>query len=401
MASEETEIQLVSSPGAPPEFLATVGPVEGTNSSMLPFEIVLDNYTRESWSSLAMRQNSNVPWKIIKIVTKDERSSKKLVGFMNYLNERKKSAVGKCEIIDENDEDSATNIQGYFVVPFDQSFQKLERNNQLIVITCKVLRDYSLLKKGIDANSQKQQKRPQEGQQKCREPHALSKTVAPKSSQIKSSGFMGKLLGASSRTGIALAAVPKSSVMKTANNRCENIKSDIMNSFRNTIEETLNAFLSNDSLPVCKIRVCLADVLRQNKIDKINTPEGVTMEVLKYIVYESVDEIGRDKWVAYKEPSEFMDDCYISVYKEGHAPPDVLEEINKGEIPDEVKAAQRAIRAAAERDVARKEGKKDAQLLESAVGSVTRDDLSTLNTIKRDRRTIEEIQNEMNKRQKI
>lgn len=397
MTSEETEIQLVPAPGSTPEFLATVAPLEATQS-ILPFEIVLDKYTRETWSRLSMRQDLNMPWKIIKIITKDERSSKKIEGFMKYLKERKKSVMGKCDILNDNDEGSAGNIQGCFLVPFDQNIEKSEINNQLIVFKCKVLHDCSLLKKSVSTNMQMQQQKIQVEKQK-QIPAPVTK-AAPKPNPIKSSGFMGKLLGKSNRTGIALATVPKSSVTMKANNRNENVKLDVINSFRQDVEETLNSFLSNASLPTCKLHVCIADILRQNKIDKMNAPEGLTMEVLKYIVYESIDEIGKDKWIAYKEPSEFIDDYNISVYKEGQAPPEVLEEVNKGEIPDEVKAAQRAMMVAVEREVARKEGKKDAQLLESAVGNVTRDDLSTLNTIKRDRRTIEEIQNE-NKRQRI
>ena len=53
------------------------------------------------------------------------------------------------------------------------------------------------------------------------------------------------------------------------------------------------------------------------------------MDVFKYIVYEQVEEVGMDKWVAAKEPGSFLDECVIAVYKEGHCPKDVLEDINK------------------------------------------------------------------------
>mmetsp|Transcript_9598 Transcript_9598/g.14290 ORF Transcript_9598/g.14290 Transcript_9598/m.14290 type:complete len:222 (-) Transcript_9598:502-1167(-) len=207
---------------------------------------------------------------------------------------------------------------------------------------------------------------------------------------------MGKLLGAQSRTGAALAAVPKTSLIKTTNLTKETAKDEAISTFRNSVMDTLTAFQSNDSLPMVKIFVSIAQVLKENGIDKMNAPEGLTMEILRYIVYEATEEIGEDKWIAYKEPSEFMDECHIAVYKEGQAPADVLEEVNKGEMPEEVKAQERAMRAAAEREAQRREGKKDAKTLENVVGKLAVDEgLATLNTVKRDRRTIEEIQREM------
>ena len=38
-----------------------------------------------------------------------------------------------------------------------------------------------------------------------------------------------------------------------------------------------------------------------------------------------------DAWIAHKEPSEFIDQVTICIYKEGAAPPEVLEEVNQGE----------------------------------------------------------------------
>jgi hypothetical protein len=48
----------------------------------------------------------------------------------------------------------------------------------------------------------------------------------------------------------------------------------------------------------------------------------------------------------------FMDDVVILVYKEGAAPDDVLEELNQGELPEEVRGQQRAIQEAQARLVA-------------------------------------------------
>ena len=55
--------------------------------------------------------------------------------------------------------------------------------------------------------------------------------------------------------------------------------------------------------------------------------------------------------MAIKEPSEFMDEFVIAVYKEGAAPPEVLEELNKGELPDEVRGQQQAIQQERQRQV--------------------------------------------------
>ena len=66
------------------------------------------------------------------------------------------------------------------------------------------------------------------------------------------------------------------------------------------------------------------------------------MEILKYIVYEQAEEVN-DEWIAHKEPSEFMDEATIAIYKEGEAPPEVLEDMNKADLPDEIKGQQRAI----------------------------------------------------------
>ena len=403
MASEEIELQLIPAPGSSPEFLATVAPMENDpqNHGVLPFEIVLDTYTRESWSTLNSNLNQrSIPWRIIYLKTNDARSSKKIHGFMKYLNERKKSVSGNCVLLSKSDDDvdnddPSNKAKGLFVIPFDQ---EIKSDVEYISFRCKVLADASILKK-MSAPA-KRKIIPTSN------PQPSKKKVTQKSSKyqpIKSSGLMGKLLGASSRTGIALATVPKiSKQSQSSNANNNNSKAEILNKFREHVEEILKIFHSNFSLSVCKVHVSIGSVLRRCNVDKMNAPPGLSMEILKYVVYESVDEIGQDKWIAYKEPSEFTDECNIAVYKEGKAPPEVLEEINKGELPEEVKAAQRAIRATAEREVARREGKKDAEALGNAVESLANEDLSTLNTIKRDRRTIEEIQKELdNRRQQM
>ena len=118
----------------------------------------------------------------------------------------------------------------------------------------------------------------------------------------------------------------------------------------------------------------------------------VTMDVMKYIVYEQAEETN-EEWIAAKEPGEFMDEAIVAVYKAGYAPADVLEDINKGEMPDEVKQEQRAMRESREREERKKLKLLQEQNLKNATG---RDDgVAALNTAKRDRRSIEEIQKDM------
>ncbi len=121
------------------------------------------------------------------------------------------------------------------------------------------------------------------------------------------------------------------------------------------------------------------------------------MDVMKYVVYEQVEEIN-EEWIAAKEPGEFMDEAVVAVYKAGYAPEEVLEDMNKGEVPDEVKQEQRAMREAREREEKKKLKLLQQQNLRNATGKD--DGVAALNTAKRDRRSIEEIQKDMEFNQK-
>ena len=100
-----------------------------------------------------------------------------------------------------------------------------------------------------------------------------------------------------------------------------------------------------------------------------------------------------EAWIAAKEPGEFMDEAIIAVYKEGYAPEEVLEDINKGEVPDEVRQEQRAMRQQRDREESRKLKMLQEQNLKKATGKD--DGVAALNTNKRDRRSQEEIQRDM------
>ena len=118
------------------------------------------------------------------------------------------------------------------------------------------------------------------------------------------------------------------------------------------------------------------------------------MEILKYMVYEAAEEVN-EEWVAHKEPSEFMDEVVIAVYKEGAAPPEVLEEINKGEMPDEVRGQQRAVQEERARQMNQAEQKKARELeLQAHNYGFEGGDAAALNQNKRDRRTIEDYERE-------
>ena len=124
----------------------------------------------------------------------------------------------------------------------------------------------------------------------------------------------------------------------------------------------------------------------------------MTLDALKFIVYEAAEEVN-EEWVAYREPSEFLDEVTIAIYKEGEAPPEVLEDMNSAELPDEVRGQQRAIQQERQRQEQLKAAKQDKSIQKEALKHVEEeDDFAALNQNKRDRRTLEEY--EMAKRQR-
>ena len=147
--------------------------------------------------------------------------------------------------------------------------------------------------------------------------------------------------------------------------------------------------------PCIKIPVDLASKVQQ-LLPEEKLSGRVTMEVLKYVVYEQAEEIN-EEWIAYKEPSDFMDEVTIAIYKAGEAPPEVLEEINKGELPEEAKGQQRAMQEATRKAQEQKMAKSMAEQQRLALKSNDQDtdgDFAALNQQKRDRRTIEDYERE-------
>ena len=160
----------------------------------------------------------------------------------------------------------------------------------------------------------------------------------------------------------------------------------VLQAFRQTMQEKMLDFEKRDSDNVLPVQLSLANMTRELRGDET---AKVTMQILKFIVNEQAEEVNED-WICHSEPSEFMDEVVISVYKE--APPDVLEEVNKVELPEEVVGQQRAIQEARQRAVAKQEANRDKQLQQLAMQEDKEEEMATLNVHKRDRRTIESHQ---------
>lgn len=421
---DETTILLVPAPGAKPEFLATVEPIgsSGTSSSGdLPFEVVLSSYTRDAWAMSCPPpppSPESAYWKSTWLKSVDGRG--KLPGFLKYLRERKKVPFGRFESTDA----SSASGKGVIMVPFDQPTPPpgiLGDGSDASVddlIYCTYVLDEGKIGRGYrqpgpppgTAHAQQQQKQVEQ-QQSLKRQHRKTTPVAqvpspkqPVKSSRATSGMLGNLLGATRKTNTKLDTLPTRktppSASATGSAGGSGSGSTVLSGsgaavvkFRQDVEQKLLDFKQDFALTCLKVPVSLGDVTRDLPLDQ---KQSVTMDVLKYVVYEQAEEVGEDKWIASREPSEFMDECVVAVYKEGHAPESVLEDLNKGELPDEIVQQQRAMRQARVKEVARKETKEDELRRKATVGSGAPDGGAwTLNVEKRDRRTIEEIQKEM------
>jgi hypothetical protein len=180
----------------------------------------------------------------------------------------------------------------------------------------------------------------------------------------------------------------------------------ILTDFRHEMEQLMLDFDIAPEVSI-KIPVKLAD---HTKSVQESDKGKITMEVLKYIVYEQAEEVN-EEWIAHKEPSEFTDEITVAIYKDAEsAPPEVLEEMNQAEIPEEMKVQQNRaeqkrrqqeanalrIQEALQRQALRKMAASGDDQEGAGAGG-----LSVLNTAKRDLRTIEEIQQDSAKRRKM
>uniref|UniRef100_A0A6S8YH38 Uncharacterized protein n=1 Tax=Chaetoceros debilis TaxID=122233 RepID=A0A6S8YH38_9STRA len=428
----EITLQIAEAPNAPKQdFLATLCPVSSSTSSNLnsnsssfdeediPFEITIDSYSRESWS---INNSNSCPWKSTWFKSTDGKN--RLPGFLKFLMGRKKSAYGKFES-PHPDEVTGDFTTALFLVPFDQPLYDGDKDEAGDFIYVKYILDDKHLAKAkaasaarqsqaqaqahaqtqtqIQAKTQAQQSSSSSSARRPRQ-KIQQKTAPSSSSQPSSSssgrgglggGLLGNLLGAQQRTNQHLDSVPQRKKEKESsldNNDSNNdgplTSGQVINKFRDKIEKDLMEFNTSSQTEI-KISISIADLTRTMEMHE---KSKVTMDVLKYVVYEQAEEIN-EEWVAAKEPGEFMDETTIAVYKEGYAPADVLEDLNKGELPDEVKQQQRAMREAMER-----EEKKKMKMIEEVNKkklSQRHAEVSALNMGKRDRRSIEKIQKDM------
>ena len=429
----ETTILLSGDPKAKPEFLATVEPAIPRRSPfVLPFELVIDEYTREPWSSGKTTTNDDDGddgddgvWSSCYLVSTDGRN--KLGGFMRYLQERKKAAVARFESPDA----PRGGGRAVLVVPYDpppavpgEDLPMGVDGGQVVFV--KYLRDENILKRrgdrllldssksqpprgapphasaGQHTETKQQQRQLRQNQNQTwqggrgaqhrqQQPAARERIIPipprPAPSSGKGGGLLGSLLGAQRRTEnhLDMVRAKKASDLSfdpsTGAARC-------INAFRTKILSDLEAFKADPSLFSTRISIALASLVRSVPPDE---RDRVTMDVFRFAVYEQVEEVGMDRWVAAKEPSEFMDECVIAVYKEGHCPEEVLMEMNKGELPDEIKGQARHMVESQSKAVQRKGKKIDEQNLKNSFV----DDVVVLNTNKRDRRTLEQIQKDL------
>ncbi|KAL3808757.1 hypothetical protein ACHAXA_010950 [Cyclostephanos tholiformis] len=423
----ETTILLSGDPKAKPDFLATLEPTIPRHPSfILPFELVIDEYTREPWSLGKNNEPSENDdgWISCYLVSTDGRN--RLAGFLKYLQERKKAAVARFEASDAHS--APVGRRAVLVVPYDPPPIPTEDLPEGVdgsrVVFVKYLSDENILKRRRDrppdpakvqphqsdsrarAGQQKStpsaerprpslqnQNQTRHGRESQQQPTMREKNpipIRPASSSGKggSGGLLGNLLVAKRRTENHLDVVRAKKGTNELSFDPSTGAAGCINAFRAKVSSDLEAFKADPSSFMTKIPIALASLVRSVPPDE---RDRVTMDVFRFAVYEQVEEIGMDRWVAAREPSEFMDECVIAVYKEGHCPEEVLEDLNKGELPDEIRGQARHIVESLSKAVQRKEKKMDEIMAKNSIV----DDVVVLNTNKRDRRTLEQIQKDL------
>jgi hypothetical protein len=385
--------------------------------------IILEGYTREAWAL----DTAATKWSSLQIKSVDGRN--KLPGFVKYLRERQKTCFGRF-VMNANTADNKRSLTTFvWVISHKQT-----SSSQL---SCRVAPIHSIPKCPLRPKSSTIVPTPISG----RKPGVAVKAPAPAAATQSSTnkpkkkgfGLLGNLVGAQRRTNhqVVTASTPAGNTQrltksaasgdnKNANQleevaRNDNIPNEslplvtsgqILTDFRHEMEQLMLDFDIAPEVSI-KIPVKLADhTKRVQESDK----GRVTMEVLKYIVYEQAEEVN-EEWIAHKEPSEFMDEVTVAIYKDAEsAPPEVLEEMNQAEIPEEMKAqqnrAEQKMRQQEANALRIQEALQRQALRKMATGG---DDqggagaggLSVLNTAKRDLRSIEEIQQDSAKRRKM
>mmetsp|Transcript_13585 Transcript_13585/g.20678 ORF Transcript_13585/g.20678 Transcript_13585/m.20678 type:complete len:374 (-) Transcript_13585:320-1441(-) len=363
---------LIPTPGAKPEFLATVK--AEWQGVQVPSNINLEGYTREPW---AWKPNPNA-WTELIVTSVDGRN--KLPGFVKYLKERQKCAFGRF---------SANTV---IVASYIQKKDALVEKNEMSVRVCMDMGkiENCPLYKGN------------------KEKLAVASKGNPLTLKPKKSGILGNLLGAQSRTnnhmanvakrkpasnGPTAAAVEPSEQPQQQQGEEARTAQQVLAEFRQKMEEEMLDF-DSCSETVVKVRIVLSDIQKGlNDEDKAR----INMDVLQYIVYEAAEECN-EEWVAHKETSEFLDVSIIAIYKEGHAPEEALEELNRVEMTEDMIGEQRAMQEQHRKKALEENKNIDAVHKKALEEDAGENGVEALNTNRRDRRTIEEIQAESNKR---
>ena len=417
LSMSELTIFLAEAPNAKKEFLACTEPLSSLHqvNDDLPVEITIDRYTRESWCRSSNSTSDH--WQGLWLKSIDKRG--RIPGFVKFLKGRAKAAYGKFES-PQPDEVTGEERRGLLLVPFEQPpFPSKELlaeagvssvNDLIYVKFC--FDERNIFKDSLRQTKTKDSKSTTNQQDvlQSRNHNSYVRSKTSSSNQSKA-GLLGSILGAQERTNRNLEAVSvkrisESKTLSTDTQNDAKIESNeyergqltpvlttsnqVISNFRSRIESKLLNFASSSQTEF-KVLINLANEI--SLLQSLDEKAKISMEVLKYIVYEQVEEIGEDQWVAAKEASEFMDEATIAIYKAGHAPEEILEELNKGEIPDEARRQQRAIR-----DALNKEEKRKAKIVEELnVKKAVEEsnEIKRLNFVKRDRRTIEEIQRDM------
>ena len=377
---------LVPEPGKPAQALATLQVVDPSPAVSKVWEqvhthsktVVLEGYTRDSWAW----KPGAATWNVVIVQSVDGK--KKLPGFHKYLKERQKCAYGRFLLGETT---------GIWVVSYVQKPTGHEDR-----IESRICLDLTKIPGcTLSAAPPKAARAPMTAP-----PTAAASAGAPVRKR-SGAGLLGKLVGAQKKTNshVAVAKAPRPvaappEVSTTGGFSAEaKTAANVLAEFRNEMEQKMMDFdISGES----EFRVPISLSKYTAGLSEADLPK-VTMEILKYMVYEAAEEVN-EEWIAHKEPSEFMDEVTIVVYKEGCAPPEVLEELNKAELPEEAKAQQRALQSERQRQISAAERKRDQALelgAHSAFAEDEDDGVAALNANKRDRRTLEDYEREKKK----
>ena len=376
---------LVPEPGQPPQALATLSVVDPSPAASRVWEqvytysktVVLEGYTRDGWA-----WKSSGAWNALIVQSTDGKN--KLLGFNKYLKDRQKCAYGRFLL---------NGTTGIWVVSYIQKPTGNENRME-----CRIALDLTQIP-GCPLSASP----PSKQQVKAAPPAAVDSAPRKRSG----AGLLGRLVGAQQKTNqhvlAAMAPPPAAASLAIAPTNTGDKASvdvgeprtatNVLDDFRNDMEQRMMDFdVSAES--EMRVKIILAEYIAGLSIED---KERVTMDALKYMVMEAAEEVN-EEWITYKEPSEFMDEVTIAVFKEGCAPPEVLEEVNKAELPEEIINQQKHAEQDRQRQMAAENRKQNVALQSAFADDDDVDQVAAaLNTNKRDRRTLEDYERERKK----